>query len=91
MKVFRTTGIIFMILSFCWCQIARAETTNLKEIAFSYFHPTKAPLSGIQSRGFMETGLIPIYPSTAKCPKVTSFFERENRGRISLRTSDEDH
>lgn len=56
-----------------------------REISQKYFHPTRAPLSGLRERGLEETGLIVVYPKEAACPEANSFFADTKRGDGSAR------
>jgi len=61
-------------------QAALAQEKDFKKIAVEGFHPTKSSLPGLRSKGFMKTGLVPVYPSEADCPKITSLFAATTRG-----------
>ncbi len=50
------------------------------------FSPRRADLDQMRERGFLETGLKPVYPKGAECLKVTSPFGSGTRSDGSART-----
>jgi murein DD-endopeptidase MepM/ murein hydrolase activator NlpD len=51
------------------------------------FFPQRADLGHMKARGFMETGLLPLYPKGARCYEVNSPFASPYRGDGSRRSS----
>jgi murein DD-endopeptidase MepM/ murein hydrolase activator NlpD len=51
------------------------------------FSPIRAELKHMRSRGFVPTGLSPVYPKDANCPQVSSPFASETRGDGSRRAT----
>jgi len=84
LKAVQITG-IFIILILIGCQTASVKKNGAGDTALKAFHPTKSSLSHLQSRGLMKTGLKPIYPSQANCPKISSAFAARTRGDGSFR------
>ncbi|MDP6602956.1 MAG: M23 family metallopeptidase, partial [Rhodospirillales bacterium] len=50
------------------------------------FIPTRANLDAMRIRGFLETGLAPVYPDDADCPLMTSAFGVATRSDGSQRS-----
>jgi murein DD-endopeptidase MepM/ murein hydrolase activator NlpD len=51
------------------------------------FFPQRAEIEAMRRRGFVATGLRPVYPADAKCPEANSFFADMTRGDGSARSS----
>jgi len=51
------------------------------------FFPQRANVEAMRRRGFLATGLKPVYPAGAKCPEANSFFADTTRGDGSTRNS----
>ncbi|MBM3582701.1 MAG: hypothetical protein FJX37_12150, partial [Alphaproteobacteria bacterium] len=51
------------------------------------FFPQRANVEAMRRRGFLATGLRPVYPADAKCPEANSFFADTTRGDGSTRNS----
>ncbi len=52
----------------------------------SAFMPTRATLQHMEARGFLATGLQPVYPAGVACPEADSFFSATTRGDGSPRS-----
>lgn len=65
--------------------VKKAEAGEISRDDLMAFHPVRSSLPIMQNRGFMSTGLKPVYPSGANCPKITSFFADPKRGDGSFR------
>ncbi len=72
MERYRTSYILFA-LSICTLFISGCHTGGVKQ-------------SGKADQGLINTGLTPIYPDNADCPKVVSFFGDRTRYDGSYRT-----
>lgn len=51
------------------------------------FFPQRSNIESMRRRGFLATGLRPIYPADAKCLEANSFFADTTRGDGSTRSS----
>lgn len=51
------------------------------------FFPQRAEIEAMRRRGFLATGLRPLYPADAKCLEANSFFADTTRGDGSARTT----
>lgn len=59
--------------------------TGLDPETIGAFFPQRADLDAMRARGFIRTGLEPVYPERARCPAVDSPFGVGTRGDGSLR------
>jgi len=50
------------------------------------FMAMRANTEDMEARGFFETGLRPIYPTSLSCPSADSFFGSNTRGNDSIRS-----
>jgi murein DD-endopeptidase MepM/ murein hydrolase activator NlpD len=50
------------------------------------FSPVRSRLDMMEARGFLSTGLQPVYPADAACPQADSFFSATTRGDGSSRS-----
>jgi len=50
------------------------------------FMPTRADLESMHARGFLPTGLVPVYPEDAQCLRADSMFATDKRGDGSPRS-----
>ncbi len=50
------------------------------------FMPTRANRVDMRNRGFLDTGLKPVYPDEAECPVITSHFADPKRTDGSMRS-----
>lgn len=55
------------------------------EVAGAFF-PTRASLDAMRARGFLPTGLVPVYPEDAQCLPADSMFATDKRGDGSRRS-----
>ena len=55
------------------------------EVAGAFF-PTRARLDAMRARGFLPTGLTPVYPEEAQCLPADSLFATDKRGDGSPRS-----
>ncbi|MBI4967717.1 MAG: M23 family metallopeptidase [Rhodospirillales bacterium] len=53
--------------------------------AIGAFSPTRATLAAMTARGFLATGLEPVYPKEARCPEIRSGFADPTRSDGSRR------
>ena len=80
--------ILKIVFSFCFMAAASmfwlvsappaySQKPTKKDIAV--FSPKKAKLKAMQARGFIKTGLRPVYPADFDCPKGVSGFASQTR------------
>jgi murein DD-endopeptidase MepM/ murein hydrolase activator NlpD len=67
-------------------QDVTGEDVALDPEVATAFIPLKASKSEMRARGFFATGLKPVYPEDAACPKVDSAFAARTRGDGSRRS-----
>lgn len=90
MRAVQLIGIFLITLFLGVCNTTPVKKVWAGEIDrddIKAFHPRKSSLSIMQSRGFIRTGLKPVYPAEADCPEITSFFADTTRGDGSFRNT----
>jgi len=77
-----------------WAQVnkggeetAPPAATDLDPETIGAFFPQRAIVEAMRRRGFLATGLKPVYPADAKCPEANSFFADTTRGDGSTRNA----
>jgi len=68
-------------------ETAPPAAADLDPETIGAFFPQRAEIEAMRRRGFVATGLRPIYPADAKCPEANSFFADTTRGDGSTRSS----
>ncbi len=70
---------------------AEPDPDSARPIGMKHFHPLRASLEGLRERGLEPTGIEPIYPKDADCPRADSFFASRTRGDGSYRNNRFNH
>jgi murein DD-endopeptidase MepM/ murein hydrolase activator NlpD len=68
-------------------EIAPPAAADLDPEMTGAFFPQRADIEAMRRRGFLATGLRPLYPAGAKCLEANSFFADTTRGDGSARSS----
>ncbi|MFH2058172.1 MAG: M23 family metallopeptidase [Pseudomonadota bacterium] len=67
--------------------IEKADSTQIDPEVAGAFFAMKADIKAMKKRGFIETGLRPVYPDSLDCKTANSYFGSTKRGDGSFRSS----